>query len=345
MLSRVANSFYWMLRYIERADNLARLIEVNEQLLLDVEGVDRARLTGFWRPLILSTGDDELFTELMPEGDSHDVVHFLTQEDRNPNSIVACVAQGRENARMVRDQLSEAFWEELNSLYLFVRSSEGEQMLRANPADYYEAIRRSTHALHGVIASTMPREEGWEFMDLGRHLERADKTTRFLDVLHFLPPDAESPIPVNYYWSAVLRSCSGMGAFRKTYRGDFSPRNVTDLLIFARSFPRSVRHCVDRIDQSLHNISGTPRGSYGNEAERCSGRLLSKLAYGSCEEVFEQGLHEFLDELQSDFNLIGEEIFKTYVLLPEEMEERPPIPASKVSAVIAWQMQQQQQQQ
>jgi len=343
MLSRVANSLYWMLRYIERADNLARLIEVNEQLLLDVERLDRERLEGFWKPIILSTGEVERFEERYPQGGSAEVVAFLTHDRGNPNSIVSCIAQARENGRMVRDQLSEAFWEELNSLYLFVTSGDGERVLGANPADYYETIRRASFAIQGIAASTTIRNESWEFMDLGRHLERADKTTRFLDIMHFLPEPEEGPEHDTNHWLAILRSCGGLGAFRVAYRGRLTPENVVEFLIFSRHFPRSVRYCIDRVDANLHNVSGSPRGSYADEAERCSGRLLSKLAYGSGGDVFEIGLHNFLDELQSDFNRIGEEMFRTYVLLPDQVEDRPPIPAATVSAVVAWQMQQQQQ--
>ena len=344
MLSRVANSLYWMVRYIERADNLARLIEVNEQLVLDLEGLDGPRLEAFWKPIILSTGDDELFSELYPKGSSPDVVHYLTADRKNPNSIVSCIGQARENGRMVRDQLSESLWEELNSLYLFVNSDEGERLLTVDPAAYYEAIRRSTFAFHGIAASTTARDEAWEFMDLGRHLERADKTTRFLDVTNFLPKDeSDAPVPLSFHWTAILRSCGGLGAFRVKYRGAVTPQNVIEFLIFSRDFPRSVRYCVDRIDSNLHSISGSPRGTYANDAERCSGRLLSALSYGSCMDVFESGLHGFLDDLQSQFNEIGEEVFKTYVLLPDQVDDRPPIPAATVSSVVRWQMEQQQQ--
>ena len=345
MLSRVANSLYWMVRFIERADNLARLIQVNDQLLLDLEQTDRERLDTFWRPIILSTGDEERFVELYPNGSSNDVVRFLTIDRENPNSIVSCIAQARENARMVRDQLSEALWEELNSLYLFVISERSISLLGSSQSEYYENVRRSTYSFHGIASSTITRDEAWEFMDLGRHLERVDKTTRFLDTTHFLPSNGdESPVPVSHHWVAILRSCGALGAFRARYRGALSWKNVCDFLIFSRNFPRSVRFCVDRIDANLHNISGSSRGTYLNDAERCSGQLLSALAYGSIDEAIEAGLHGFLDDLQSQFNLIGEEVFKTFVLLPEKADARPPIPAETMSAVVAWQMEQRQQQ-
>src|SRR6218665_36622 len=129
MLSRVANSLYWMVRYIERADNLSRLIEVNGQLLLDHERLDSERLRAFWKPIILATGDDELFSELYNDAGSTEVIRYLTHHRKNPNSIVSSISQARENARMVRDQLSEELWEELNALYLFINSRDGEILM------------------------------------------------------------------------------------------------------------------------------------------------------------------------------------------------------------------------
>lgn len=345
MLSRVANSLYWMLRYIERADSLARLIEVNEHLLLDHERLDHERLRAFWKPIILSTGDDQLFAELYGEEGCTEVIRFLTDDRRNPNSIVSCIAQARENARMVRDQISEEPWEELNALYLCLTGADGETDLLTDAPRYYERIRRATYTLHGIASASTVRGEAWEFMDLGRHLERADKTTRFLDITSFLSEDGlPGSGPNRFHWSAILRSCGALEAFRAQHRGELRPEKVVEFLLFSRDFPRSVHFCVDRIDRSLHRISASPRGTYSNEAERLSGRLLAELGYGSSEEVMAKGLHQSLDDLQARFNEIGDAVFRTYVLLPDQIEARPPIPASSVSAVVAWQMAQQQQQ-
>ena len=344
MLSRVANSLYWMVRYIERADSLSRLIEVNGQLLLDHERLDSERLRAFWKPIILSTGDDELFSEFYSEAGSVEVIRFMTSDRRNPNSIVSSIAQARENARMVRDQLSEELWEELNALYLFINSREGGMLLSGDPTRFYETIRRATFTFHGIAAASIGRSEAWEFMDLGRHLERADKITRFLDITSFLP-DTEKPVngAATFHWTAILRSCGGLGAFRAEHRGQPSAESVVNFLMFSPDFPRSVRFCVDRIDRNLHSVSGTPRGTYSNDAERVAGRLLSELAFGSTDEVFGRGLHKCLDELQERLNSIGAELFRTYVLLPDSTDQRPPIPAANMSAVVAWQMAQQQQ--
>ena len=335
-----------MVRYVERADNLARLIDVNQQLLLDFERLDSERLRGFWQPIILSTGDEEAFAKLYDKTGSEEVIRFLTNDPANPNSIASCIALARENARTVRDQLSYELWEEINALYLFTRSEDGSRLVNLDPQRYYENIRRSAVTFLGIAASTTSRNEAWDFMDLGRHLERADKTTRFLDVSSHLPSGSsgmESVSQETLHWTAILRSCGAMGAFRASQRV-VSAQSAVDFLIYEKEFPRSVRYCLEKVDISLHRISGTPRGSFSNEAEREAGRLLADLNFGSTEDVFQKGLHEYLDDLQGRFNHIGGEIFETYVLMPERIELSPASPPS-FSAAAAWQLQQQQQQQ
>lgn len=347
MLSRVANTLYWMARNVERADNLARLIDVNQQLLLDFESLDSERLRGFWKPIIQSLGEEESFDSHYDDAGSSQVIRFLTDDERNPNSIASCIAQARENARTIRDQLSDELWEELNSLYLFTRSADASFLIESNPPKYYESIRRAAMTFLGVAASTMSRNEAWEFMDLGRQLERADKTTRFLDITSYLPKteDDEVASPGVLHWTAILRSCGAMGAFRSEHQ-EISARSVVDFLMFSPEFPRSIRFCVDRIDASLHKISGTARGAFSNEAEREAGKLLSVVNYSTTDDVFDDGLHCYLDGLQAKFNSIGSEMFETYVLLPERTVETPPEPAARVNpAVAAWQLEQQQQQQ
>jgi uncharacterized alpha-E superfamily protein len=340
MLSRVANTLYWMLRYVERADNLARLIDVNEQLLLDWERLDSERLRDFWMPIVWSAGDDALYSELYGSGHSADVIRFLTDDRRNPNSIVSCIFQARENARTVRDQLSDELWEELNSLYLFLNSADAERILRDDPPKYYGLIRRSVFTFQGIASSTIDRGLGWDFMDLGRHLERADKTTRFLDISTFLPPTA----PMAMHWNAIVKSCGAMGAYRAMHAGMIEPRKVCELLIFSRSFPRSVRYCMGRVQRSLHSISGSLMGDYSDDAERITGRVMGQLNYGVVDEFFKQGLHEALDRLQTQFNRIGEEVFESYVLMPHVISTANPSKQT-TTTMRAWQYQQEQEQQ
>jgi uncharacterized alpha-E superfamily protein len=345
MLSRVANTLYWKARYVERADNLARLVDVNRHLLLDNETLGSDRIADFWRPIILCTGDEELFQSLYPETYGEDVIRFLTDDPRNVSSIVSCIAQARESARTVRDQLSDEMWEEINALHLFVRSSDAADLLQEAPPRYYEHIRRSVATFFGISATTHPRDEGWEFMELGRHLERADKTTRFLDTTSYLPDGGQGGIgaPGMLHWTAILGSCGALGAFRSEHHR-FDAEGALGFLVFSRNFPRSVRYCVNRVDQCIHQISGTPRGGFHNEAERESGRLLADLSYGTAEEAMELGLHPYLDGLQERFNRIGELVFQTFVLMPEMFESQRSMQQRGYDAVTAWQEQQQQQQ-
>ncbi len=345
MLSRVANALYWMVRNVERADNLARMLEVNEQLLLDVDHIDLPRIDAFWRPIIMSTGDEELFDELYPDGGSHEIIEFLSLSPSNPNSIRSCISQARENARTVRDQLSEAIWEELNGLYLFLQSSDSRSLLDANPQHFHETIRKSANVFNGIISSNLSRDEAWDFMDLGRNMERADKITRILDFTTFLPKKGAEASLIDHHWNATLRACGARSSFQSRFRNQPTPKNIINFLIFDRDFPRSVRFCIDSVDAALHRISASQRGSFTTEAERASGRLLASLAYGSVDEVMDQDLHDYLDALQTQFNLIGEEIFREYVLLPDSDESVPAIPGESISAVVAWEIQQQQQQQ
>ena len=343
MLSRVANTLYWMVRYVERADNLARLIDVNQQLLLDSERLDSDRLRGFWQPIILSTGDEELFNSFYSKADSAGVIRFLTDDSRNPNSITSCIALARENARTVRDQLSDELWEELNGLYLFTRSAEASRLIASDAPRYYENVRRSAVTFLGIAASTTARDEDWDFMELGRHLERADKTTRFLDVASYLPEGAAVTAPAALHWTAILRSCGALGAYRASER-NITARGVVEFLIFSSTFPRSVRFCLEKVDDSLHRISGTPRGTFCNDAERETGRLLAELNFGSSEDAFRVGLHDYLDSLQGRFNAVGAAVFQSYVLMPEQIQVCPAEEFRSLSAQALWEMQQQQQQ-
>jgi uncharacterized alpha-E superfamily protein len=321
MLSRVANTLYWMMRYLERADNLARLIDVNEQMLLDYESLDSERLSGFWKPIILSAGDEEAFNELYDDAGSAQVVSFLTEDTRNPNSIFSCISFARENARTVRDQISDELWEEINALYLFTRSDDALRMLKENPPRFYENVRRSSMTVLGISASTTARDEIWDFKSLGRYIERADKTTRFLDISTYFPKGVEgidmSSLGI-LHWSAILSSCGAMGAFRATGQ-EINARTVMEFLVFSPDFPRSVRYCVDQLDLILHRISGTPRGSYTSGAERECGKMLGVLNFGSHEDVEAKGLRDFLDEIQETLNRIDDQIFETYVLMPERI--------------------------
>src|SRR6185436_11568665 len=177
MLSRVANSLCWMSRYIERAENVARIVDVNLQLLLDFRSLNDQRLKEYWVPIVRSTGDEDLFRQLYTEATGHTVTDFLTLRAENPNSILSSVAQARENARVVRDQITIEMWEEINRLYLFLKSKKARDVLKSSPYDFFQEIKASSLQFQGLTDATIMHTEGWHFMQAGKFLERADETT------------------------------------------------------------------------------------------------------------------------------------------------------------------------
>ncbi|MEZ5302027.1 MAG: alpha-E domain-containing protein [Verrucomicrobiales bacterium] len=333
MLSRVANNLYWMARYIERAENLARLIDVNLQLRIDTRAPGAEAERQFWMPLILSTGDESRFSDLYPTPNLRTVTEFLSVNEKNPNGIRPSIAQARENARMVRDQITDELWEEINSLHLFLKGSQAESMRIHAPEDYYRRVLHSSYLIQGLIGATHERGETWQFLQLGRFLERADKTTRILDIEAY--SETEQPEALrSLQAAAVLRSCSAYTAYRNRMQAEAEPAEVARFLLFAQSFPRSVAFCAQQIDDALHRISGSAPGSVTNEAERLSGRVMADMTYGRLEDVLAVGLHEYLDQIQRKFNEIGEALFKEFILYtPPTLEES-----------IAYQIQQQIQQ-
>ncbi|MEW6306776.1 MAG: alpha-E domain-containing protein [Verrucomicrobiota bacterium] len=320
MLSRVANSLYWMSRYIERADNTARIVDVNLQLLLDFRDLNDQTLARHWVPIVQSTGDEKDFFALYKKATGQAVTEYLVFQAENPNSIVSSIAQARENARMVRDQITFELWEELNRLYLFVRSPKARQVWKTDPHEFFEEVKASSLQLQGLIDATNMRNEGWHFLQAGKYLERADKTTRILDVRYQSLPEKGAPAAISQTealeWSAIIRSCSAWEAYRQIYSADVNPVKVAEFLIFNEDFPRSVEFCVAQLNTALRRISGVPEGRFCNEAEKLAGRLLAELQFSTIDEVFERGLHDYLDLLQQKFNAIGEALFRAYIFQP-----------------------------
>jgi uncharacterized alpha-E superfamily protein len=338
MLSRVANSLYWMSRYIERAENIARIVDVNLQLLLDFRNLDDQTLAGHWVPIVQSTGDEKAFFALHRKATGQTVTEFLVFQPENPNSIVSSVAQARENARMVRDQITVELWEELNRLYLFLRSKAARDLWKVSPSEFLQEVKACSLHLQGLTDATIMHNEGWQFMQVGKHLERADKTTRMLDVRHeSAQPKGETPIVSQtdaLGWSAVLRSCSAWDAYKALHGAEVSPRLAAEFLIFSEDFPRSVEFCVRSLDLALRAISGASPGRFSNQAEKLCGRLLAELQFSGIEDIFDTGLHIYLDLVQQKLDAIGEAVFNAYIFQKFESIEQE----------IQQQQQQQQQQ-
>jgi uncharacterized alpha-E superfamily protein len=323
LLSRVAESIYWMSRYLERADNTARLLEVNLQQALDLPHDARAQ----WEPLVAVTGDLKYFRERYGEPTRENVMRFLTFDRDYPNSIISCLSSARENARSIREALSSELWQEVNRFYLKVNNSYAETDVQHRPYHFFEELRLSGCLCNGMCDFTMSHNDCWHFSQIGRLLERADKTSRILDVKYFVllpkPEDVGRPLDI-VQWSAVLTSASALEMHRRRY-GQITPFNVVEFLLLDRCFPRSIFFCLSKAEISLHAISGSSPGGFCNSAEQKLGALRSELAFSRIEDIIGHGVHEYLDRLQGRINEVGAMIHETY------FELRPySIPASQV---------------
>ncbi|MBV8143016.1 MAG: alpha-E domain-containing protein [Verrucomicrobia bacterium] len=326
MLSRVADALFWLSRYTERAENNARMMDVNLQVMLDVQPF--ANNQQHWESIIFTLEDTKLFYKLYPEITRDAVVDFVTFERKNPNSIYSCLALARENARTVREELSVEMWEQINRMYLFFSSGDAKPMFQSSTYEFFKWILEGSHLFQGVTDATMLHDEGWEFIRLGMFLERADRTSRILDIkYHILLPSGEQ-IGGNVdtvQWMAVLKSCSALEPYRKHYRGQVLPWKVVEFLVKNQTFPRSIVFCVDSLDYSLHKITGVDRGEfqYSVEAERLSGKLLADLCFVTVDEIFRAGLHEYLDRMQGRLIEITKAIYKEFCEWLEEEENEP----------------------
>jgi uncharacterized alpha-E superfamily protein len=308
MLSRVADSLYWLSRYVERAENTARILDVNLQVTLDSEHTGPEDEKVDWQPILATLEDNKVFNEHYSIINAETVCDFVTFSKENPNSIWSCVAAARENARTVRDYISSEMWERLNSVWLWLNSTEARREFSRSGISFYRHIVDCSHQFQGTTDATLTHGEGWNFIHFAKYLERADNTSRILDLkYHILLPRGEKVGGTidTVQWQALLKSCSAFEAYRKLHLGQVTPWTVAEFLLLHDSFPRSVRFCVNAMDEALHRISGCDRHHFANGAERLAGRMCGELHYTTIGEVFQSGLHEYLDGIQSRLIEIG----------------------------------------
>ncbi len=314
MLSRVADAIYWLNRYVERAENTARFIDANLTLILDTP----VGIAHQWEPLVITTGDHRAFWARYGEANKENVRQFLTFDRDNANSILSCLWMARENARSIREVISSEMWQQINEFYYMVKETSPEKSL-VELSDFYTEVKRCSHLFAGLMDATMSHNEGWHFGLIGRLLERADKTSRILDVKYFiLLPSAQDVGTTldEIQWMALLKSASAYEMYRKQIsRHRITPHGVAEFLLLDREFPRAVRSCLLRSERSLHQINGTSPGIWRDPAERALGRLRSELDYLTIDDVIQQGLHEFVDHLQEQLNGVGEKFYQTYFSL------------------------------
>lgn len=311
MLSRVAETIYWMNRYMERAGNIARVMDVNFRLMLDLP----AGCSVQWDALVRTTGDYDEFMERYGAPTRENVIRFLTFDAENPNSILSCVRIARENARSVREIISSDVWEHINRFYFSVTDAAAKKL--ESPEEFFNETRLATNLFIGLLHTTMSHGQAWHFARLGRVLERADQTSRILDVKYFilLPSVDDVGTPLDeIQWTAVLGSASALEAYRQKH-GRVASQRAVEFLVLDREFPRSVHYCLVIADRSLHAITGTPADTFHTAAERRLGQLRAEFDFTSISDIFRGGLHEYLDSFQTRLLGIGAAIHESFFAL------------------------------
>ncbi len=307
MISRVAEHCYWMSRYLERAESTARVLEVNQTLLLDFS----VPMEQQWTPLLIISGIHD-FTG-SPDGET--VQNHLTWEVNNPSSIVSSLAAARENARIIREVISGDMWERVNYYHLWLHSPAAHELYQRNRNEFYSQIKRINQLIYGIAEGTMSHGETWDFYLLGKYLERGSQTGRILDVkYHILLPTPDlvgTPID-SAHWTAILTSCSGFEPFQKKRLLGDPGYAVAEFLLFDPLFPRSVRFCLKQCRHAVHAISGRPTARPGNEVEHKLDHLLRWLNLVKIDDFIRAGLHQELTSIINRIHDIGDAVHHTY---------------------------------
>ncbi|MEM9341206.1 MAG: alpha-E domain-containing protein [Bacteroidota bacterium] len=306
MLSRVADTIFWMNRYVERAENYARFLDVNFNLSLEMP----PNYDEQWRPLVVITGDLPQFVERYKKADKSSVIRFLGFDAKNLNSIYSSICFARENARSVRPELTKEVWEQVNALYHLVKDGTARrQWRRKDPRAYFMEIRKGCQLLYGLFDSTISRSEGWHYGKIGQLIERADKTSRVLDVKYqlLLPSVKEVGSTLEMVqWAALLKSVSAYDMYRKK-EGKLVPEHIVGFLLFDPLFPRSVLSCLTRIETSLFRIAINDN-EIPEELRYGVAHMKSDLMSTKVSDVFETGLHEYIDHVQMELNKLSNAI-------------------------------------
>lgn len=317
MLSRTADHLFWMSRYTERAENTARMLDVNYQtsLLPQSNAVAQAGWQG-----LLSISELKPAYEAKYPGHSinpTDVMDFMVRDEQNPSSIISCLQNARENARAVRGSLTTEVWETQNQTYLEVLRMLKSGDFKRDPAQFFEWVKFRSHLSRGVTLGTMLQDEAFHFLRLGTFLERADNTARLVDVkFHAVKTDFMGAADEKdqeydfYHWSAILRSVSGFEVYRKVYRDVIRPERVAELLILRPDMPRSLLGCLNEVMSNLAMVSSDP----ASETRRRAGKLRADLQYSQIDEILATGLHAFLTQFLDRVNEIGAHISREFLV-------------------------------
>lgn len=309
MLSRTADHLFWMSRYIERAENLARLLDVTWQMSLVPQSLEAANQN--WNAIIALNSLEEAYAKKYSEITAENVLRFMVSDADNFASIHSCLRMARENAHAVRGTITTEMWETLNSTWLEAREKSFEQLYGAGISDFFEWVKMRSSLSRGTTLGTLLQDKAYHFIRLGTLLERADNTARILDVkYHVLRPHGDEGATDFYQWGALLRSVSAFEVYRKVYRDVITPERVAELLILRDDMPRSLHFCMNGVVKNLDLIAN----SHSGETQRQAGLLHAKLHYARVEDILEQGLHEWLTDFMDHIYMLGDGISKDFLV-------------------------------
>ncbi len=307
MLSRMADNLYWMSRYLERAENTVRLLDVTQSVSLMPAGSGSGDLGA----LLQISGLHEQYHAKNRQLDLPTLLLFFAIDEDNPGSIYSCLRMARDNAHAGRGKITAEMWESINSTWLDMRLRRSREFGVWNASSFFDWVKERSHLFRGATYGTSMRSDAYQFIRLGTFVERADNTARILSVKFHGVSDYDRPASATdlYQWTALLRSVGAFEACQEMYRGEITPRNVAEMLIFRPDFPRSLRWCLDSISSVLVKI----RGDAGLAAKRQSAELFARLNYGHMDDVVALGLMPYLNQFVHDIAAIGDSIRKGYL--------------------------------
>jgi uncharacterized alpha-E superfamily protein len=317
MLSRVAENLFWMSRYLERAENVARLLDIGLYLELDSPAPRAQDGSAPIEIALYILACRDAFHGAHPLAERSNVLRFLTFDRSNPQSILSMIALARENARGTQESLDVDAWSEVNRLYLYLSGPRSQRRFEASPSGFYSAIKKSCILFDGLVQNTLPRDEVYHFLELGRYLERVGVIGRILHAKcqsRFEPAPGGDPAMELVRWTGLLRSCSAYGAYLRVERDRVEPSGVIRFLVLNPDFPRAIRFSVARCRRALQEIVGGDDDEFASEAQRLLGRLDSELRYIDVGEILERGLLAFLDGIQTTTTRAADEIQRSYFL-------------------------------
>ena len=309
MLSRVADNLYWMSRYMERAEQTARLLDVHLALMLDQLSSSAPER---WHRLLMSLCLDR---PEQTEFNAYEITRSMTVDPTNSASIVSCVAAARENCRQVRADLSSEVWESMNRLYLMLRQTDFAVVWNTGISEFFRSVRDGAHLLHGTTESTLIREEGFLFIEMGRYLERALMTIALLEAYDDIEAETEGTKdnPVHLDYVALLRCRTGFEAYCRTYTAALRRDKILEFLILDANFPHTVRFCLDKLDGALKNIACQNPGWDCSATERLAGKLRAAVTYTDVNEILEHGVGDFLGGIRADCERMHALLYQVFI--------------------------------